>query len=214
MSYWKIILVSILVSTAITTPIQATTLRKLSLSDLTSGADVIVVGKCEQKRCIWRDRKIYTVVTVRIERSLKGRHRTNEVVEVHVLGGQIRKPIPVRMQVQGAAHVTVGEEMVLFLKKEGKEPRRHSFVGMFQGKFTVKQNKEDVTAKVVTQELSPNVKLVGPAKKKARKSLRVRNRHTEKLDAFLERVKALARKSSYSDTRENGAASRTNRGGK
>lgn len=123
----------LVVLAALSTPIShGTVLRKLSLDELVSHADTIVVGTCEKTEAIWLDRKIYTVATIRIGRSVKGRAAADNIIRVYILGGRVRKPMPVKMHVPGAAKVVQGEEMLLFLKSRGSKGQ-HRFVGMARG---------------------------------------------------------------------------------
>ena len=123
----------LVVLAALSTPIShGTVLRKLSLDELVSHADTIVVGTCEK-----------TVATIRIGRSVKGRaaeaiwldrkiYTADNIIRVYILGGRVRKPMPVKMHVPGAAKVVQGEEMLLFLKSRGSKGQ-HRFVGMARG---------------------------------------------------------------------------------
>ncbi|MHC4477352.1 MAG: hypothetical protein ACYTEL_17025 [Planctomycetota bacterium] len=117
---------------------RATTLRKLSLGDLVAHADTIVVGKCEKAQTIWLARKVYTLATVRVSRPVKGKADPNSTIKVYILGGRVRKPMPIKMHVPGAAKVAQGEEMLLFLRATGPRNRHHRFVGMTQGKIPIK----------------------------------------------------------------------------
>ena len=170
---------------------HATTLRKFTLSELSSSADVIAVGKCERKVCFWKDRKIYTSATIRLEKSLKGGDKPNETVEVRMLGGRVYKPIPIRMQVLGVARVSVGEEMVLFLKRDVKKPKRHRFLGMFQGKFTIGTEKPGNVKRAMQTMPRLGVSFTERDEQEIDKARRIRRQYNERLDVFLARVKTL-----------------------
>lgn len=116
---------------------HATTLRKLTLDELVARADTIVVRTCEKTEAIWLARRIYTVATVRLAHSVKGNAAVGGTIEVYVLGGRVRAPVPVKLHVPGAARVSPGEEMVLFLQSRDPKNRIHHFVGMAQGRIPV-----------------------------------------------------------------------------
>jgi hypothetical protein len=118
-------------------PIEATTLRELSLDELVGYADVIVVGKCEKVEAVWLEKKIYTIATVQIIHAAKGDQSAGRRIEVHTLGGSLKEPIPVKMHVPGAESIAAGEEVLLFLEKFGDQKQFHRVVGMAQGKLAV-----------------------------------------------------------------------------
>jgi hypothetical protein len=137
-----------------------TTLKKLSLEELVSSADTITVGKCEKTESVWLARKIYTVATIRVSQSVKGKVKSGSAIDVYVLGGQVKKPMPVKMQVPSAAKVTQGEEMVLFLRAAGPEKKHYCFVGMAQGKVPIQTNPKTGEKVLHYGELAKGVKLI------------------------------------------------------
>ena len=133
------VLLALMVTAILNTSLsRGTVLRKLSLDELVSHADTIVVGTCEKTEAIWLDRKIYTVATVRVSRPIKGKAVVYGGVKLYIPGGRVRRPMPVKMHVPGAAKVVQGEEMLLFLKAGGIKKQQHRFVGMAQGKIPIK----------------------------------------------------------------------------
>ena len=138
--YARALLIYAATTALCTTLCTATTLRKLSLDDLVGHADTIVIGKCEKVETIWLHRRIYTIATVRVSESVKGKVDPNSTIKVYMLGGRVRKPMPVKMHVPGAAKVTPNEEMLLFLKPGGIKKRHHRFVGMTQGKIPIRKD--------------------------------------------------------------------------
>lgn len=131
------LVVAALATSMIVPPLQATTLRKLSLEELVSYADEIVVGKCEKTETIWLEKRIFTVATVQVSQAAKGQAAAGRKLEVYILGGSVKEPIPVRMIVPGAETMAAGEEMLLFLEKFGDKKQFHRVVGMAQGKLPV-----------------------------------------------------------------------------
>jgi len=144
---------------------HATTLRKLSLDDLVTHADVIAVGTCQKMETVWLDKKIYTIATVGISQSLKGNAGAGGTIQVYILGGRVRKPIPVKMHVPGAAQVTLNEEMVLFLQKRGGTKPYYRFVGMRQGKVPVFTDPKTGEKQVCYGQRIKGVKMVDKAGK-------------------------------------------------
>jgi hypothetical protein len=140
---------------------HATVLRRLSLDELVSHADTIVVGKCEKTETVWLARKIYTIATVHVSKSVKGKVDPNSTIKVYVLGGRVRKPMPVKMHVPGAAKVAPSEEMLLFLKPGGVKKRHHRFVGMSQGKIPIRTDPKTGRKKISYRQLIKGVRWVG-----------------------------------------------------
>ena len=120
---------------------RATVLRKLSTDELVRLADGIAVGRCESVETLWLQRKIFTVATVRVEQTVKGATLPGGTLKVYILGGRVKKPLPVRMYVPGAATIARGEEMLLFLKTCGIDKPSYRLVGMSQGKISIHRAK-------------------------------------------------------------------------
>jgi hypothetical protein len=135
---------------------KATTLKKLSLEELASHADTIVIGTCEKVESVWRAKKIYTIATIRVREPMQGEEIVGQEIPVYILGGRVKKPLPIKMHVPGAAKIAPAEEMILFLKKQDskaktkttrKEPQTEKdpssyfrIVGMAQGKIPIITN--------------------------------------------------------------------------
>lgn len=138
----------------------ATTLRKLSLEELVSESDLILVGKCEKVETVWLDKKIYTIATIRVSQSAKGDNKKDEIIKVHILGGRVKEPIPVKMHVLGAAKVSKDEEMILFLQKREGKKSYNRITGMAQGKVPVITDKKTGEKVVHYAEPVKGVKMV------------------------------------------------------
>jgi hypothetical protein len=126
-----------LLALTFTSPSYATTLRRLSIQELVSYSDSIIVGKCEKTETVWLEKRIYTIATVRVSQSAKGDHARGNVIQVYILGGSVKEPLPVKMLVPGAETIAAGEEMVLFLEKFGDKRQFRRVVGMAQGKLPI-----------------------------------------------------------------------------
>ena len=172
-------------------PGHATTLRKLSLDELVAGSDTIVVGNCEKVESVWLEKKIYTIATIRVTHSAKGQAATNDTIQIYELGGTMEKPLPIKMQVPGAATLAQGEEMLLFLEKFGDKKQFHRLVGMAQGKVPVSTDAKSRKKKIYFGEPIKGVqwvdrdgKAVGPDAVGAREA----PAEEGSLDGFLGRV--------------------------
>ena len=123
-------------------PSHASTLRRLSIEELVSYSDSIIVGRCEKTEAVWLGKRIYTIATVRVRQAAKGPHAPGNVIQVHILGGSVTQPLPVKMLVPGAETMTAGEEMLLFLEKFGDKRQFYRVVGMAQGKLSVSTDRK------------------------------------------------------------------------
>jgi hypothetical protein len=112
---------------------QATVLVPLDTRALTARADRVVLGTVESQLARWSDdhQAIFTDVTIRVARSYKGALKAGDTVVVRREGGVVDG---VGMRVYGAAHFTVGEEVLVFVETRGGAAYT---VGMTQGKLRV-----------------------------------------------------------------------------
>jgi len=147
----------------------ATVVPWMDLKEITTQADVIVLGTVESVESGWSDdgRIIVTRATVTVERSLKGGPRTRVVVETP--GGRVGD---LAMVATGAPVFHAGERLVLFLEPAGATAgggRLHGVVGWNQGGMIVRRDRrtgrdlvEDRTAG--TLFLDQQGKPVGPGR--------------------------------------------------
>ncbi len=124
---------------AATPPAGATILRQFDLHGLSRAAQVVVRGKVLSQEARWNaDRtRIYRYSTVEVLERVKGARRAAsgpDRVVVKQIGGEIDGTT---MMVAGTADLEVGEELVLFLRTDG---RFHYLVGMHQGKLGVRRD--------------------------------------------------------------------------
>lgn len=112
-------------------PAHATVLRSLNLTELCDTSPTIVRGRVVQTRSAWRGGRIYTAVTLRVNRSLSGAKRAGDTVTFWRLGGAVGR---IAQRVIGAPRFRAGEQVVVFLHTR----RGRLFVtGMLQGKVRV-----------------------------------------------------------------------------
>jgi hypothetical protein len=132
-----ITILSIFLLLIFTDVLYGSILRKLSLEEIISNSDLIIVGKCEKTETVWLDKKIYTIATIVVNQSVKGKAVIGDKIQVYILGGRVKEPVPVKMQVPGAATIEKEEEMILFLESRGDKKQFHYPVGMAQGKISI-----------------------------------------------------------------------------
>ena len=154
---------------------SATVVPWMDLKEITTQADVIVLGTVDSVESGWSDdgRIIVTRATVTVERSLKGGPRARVVVETP--GGRVGD---LAMVAAGAPVFHAGERLLLFLEPAGITAggvsgadggRRHGVVGWNQGGMIVRRDRrtgrdlvEDRTAG--TLYLDRQGKPVGPGR--------------------------------------------------
>lgn len=110
------------------------TMLKMSVEDLATKADTIVLGTVTQQESAWdtQHTAIYTDVTVAAERVLAGPPWAT--VTLRVAGGIVEG---IGMSTSNDAVFQDGERVIVFLDTTAFPGR---VVGMQQGKFTVKDN--------------------------------------------------------------------------
>jgi hypothetical protein len=111
----------------------------LSVQELTSQADLIVIGRAVDSRSQWTGdgRNLYTLVTIEVEETLKG--TPVDTIVVAVPGGiDANRKFPVAMTYPGAPRITPDEQVVLFANDSQDEMAgTYAVAGYAQGKFTV-----------------------------------------------------------------------------
>lgn len=108
---------------------SATSVRPLSLEQLTTGADDIVYGKVEKVESFWKDQRIETNVTLRTFESWKGGVQTSVVVRVP--GGTVDG---ITMKCSEAPSFRATDEVVCFLRTKD---RMKEVYGWFRGQYTI-----------------------------------------------------------------------------
>ncbi len=119
--------------------VSALMVRK-SIEELTSEADSILIGKVRKIESRWNEEKtlIYTYVTISVKQHTKTLSGVGEVQEiiVRVRGGEVGD---IGLKVSDTPQFREGEQVFLFLKRE-KLPL-FSVTGLFQGKYTIEENR-------------------------------------------------------------------------
>ncbi len=116
---------------------RASVAEALSLEELTARAEDVWLARCVGASSRYDDRgRIVTDLVLALDDSMKGRRRAGEEAVITVLGGVVGD---VGMQVPGEAHMSVGDEAILFVRT-ARDGRRHA-VGMSQGVFPVARDR-------------------------------------------------------------------------
>jgi hypothetical protein len=122
---------SILILLASVLSIHATTVKRMDLDTLVSGAHEIVVGKVRGSETYWSEdgRLILTRDKIEVSETLKGVN--DGTVEITTIGGTIGD---LTLYVAGMSVFKSGEEMIVFVEVAGSF---RTVVGLGQGKFSV-----------------------------------------------------------------------------
>lgn len=122
---------------------HATEIVPVTLENMTSVSDAIVVGDVQDQFSYWENGKIYTNVIIEVSQSLKSAPNDGDTgyVELKLLGGQVGDT---RLEIEHAPVFVNNEKVMLFLRKmdAGYIP-----VGFFYGVYKVthdEQTQKDV----------------------------------------------------------------------
>src|SRR3989442_2270226 len=98
----------------VSTPVLATTVKHLDLGEIIEAADTIVEGRVDSIRSFWQGRQIYTEVSVRVARALKGPRQDG--LPFLQAGGGGATPGADQRTVPGAPVYRVGAGAYFFLR--------------------------------------------------------------------------------------------------
>jgi len=115
---------------------RAAVLVPLSLDELVASADLVVLGEVVRRESFWgpERQRIYSAVTVRIERVIKGETTASELT-VRRLGGTVDGQT---MAVPGSGRLVEGARHLLFLRRgERLAADQLLVVGLAQGIYLV-----------------------------------------------------------------------------
>jgi hypothetical protein len=115
---------------AIRLPTRATTLKRMSVADLSRAAHAVVRARCVTSSTRWDAGEIWTFTTFDIEEIWKGSAPAQ--ITVRLLGGQAGN---FTSTVSGVPRFAPGEELILFL--EHTTAQDFSIVSWMQGTFRI-----------------------------------------------------------------------------
>lgn len=150
----------LLAALVIPIPAAATDRRVLSVAELVSGADAVVVSRLESSRAEWQRSRIVTRHRLQVGEVWRGDLKPEASISVLTLGGVVGE---IGQRVNGQVNLPPDAELVVFLAKAGPANDRHyRIVGMTQGVFNVKRAPGDVDGLVLRDQFAPNVDQQSP----------------------------------------------------
>jgi hypothetical protein len=136
MQQWVRVLLVAVFAVIISAPASATTAIRLSNDAMTNAADVIVIGTAIDVQTVWEGRTLVTVVTLKVNESLKG--AAGSTISIALPGGiDANRAFPVAMTYAGAPSIGIGEEVFVFLASDEDVQSGLTVVGFSQGKFSI-----------------------------------------------------------------------------
>lgn len=138
--------------------LAATTARRLSNEEMADTADIIVIGRVTDVRPVWENpRTLVTLATVSVTERLKG--DSADTISVALPGGiDSNRRFPIAMIYPGAPQLHTGEDVFLFLSRDGEVISGLTVLGFSQGKFSIVDDGKG--GKAVSRDLT-QVTLVG-----------------------------------------------------
>ena len=121
----------------------ATTVKPMSIEELTSAATTIVEGRATSSWSGWNPQHtlIYTFTRVKVSKTLKG--SANETVVVKQLGGSAEG---YTQKVAGVHPMGTGDSAMLFLRASEAHDGTMVIVGLMQGNFRIERETTTGTA--------------------------------------------------------------------
>ncbi len=133
---------------------QATVQKKLSLTELTSKSALVAVGRVVDLRYLTVNSRVWTIVTVMVETSVKGRGENS--IQLRIPGGmQTINGRTLVTKVEGTPEFNRMQRGVFFLN--GKAPAYFDLVGWNQGFWKVQTQNGREVAIASSQETDPDV---------------------------------------------------------
>jgi hypothetical protein len=125
----------ILAAVWVATPARATTLVRMSLSQLSQASSTIVRAHVVGQEAQWNSThtRIMTYTTLQLDEALKGQSPSTLIIEQP--GGTVGN---FHVHVPGAVHLRPQAEYILFLEPAGKT-QTFRMVGMMQGAFRIRR---------------------------------------------------------------------------
>ena len=123
----------------------ATTVKPMSVEDLTAQASAVVEGQATESWSAWNPQHtlIYTFTRLRVAKTLKG--RADETLLIKQLGGSAGG---YTQKVAGVHPLRSGDESVLFLRPSEARDGTMVIVGLMQGNFRIEREAKTGSAVV------------------------------------------------------------------
>jgi hypothetical protein len=93
---------------------EALSMERLEVTELSSAADVIVIGRVKDKSTKFEDRLVQTTYTITANQYLRG--SLGSTFTITQVGGSISTPLPLTQRVDGLAEMFPEERVLLFLE--------------------------------------------------------------------------------------------------
>lgn len=137
----RTIVLAVLMGFWLALPAGATTLVRMSLSQLAQASSTIVQGQVvsQTTRTNAGNTRVYTYTTVQLEKALKG--QPPSTLTIQQLGGTAGN---FHVRVPGTALLRPGTQYILFLEPTAGASATYHLVGMMQGAFRVYQQRNGV----------------------------------------------------------------------
>jgi hypothetical protein len=137
----------------------STSMKEMSLKEICGYSSDIVVAEVISFNSFYKDesrKQIFSEVSLKIENSIKGESKENDILKMTIPGGQING---IRTFIVGAPAYKTGENTLLFLKKNISENLHVNYliVGLSQGKYNIIEENGEKT--VIREQLEDNLKL-------------------------------------------------------
>lgn len=122
-------------------PSSATSVRPPDFSELVEKAESIIRGEVIAVRSEWKGtgqtRRIVTLVTLRVDRTLVGQSNSSRIIELEFLGGRVGLDT---LEVSGMPSFKVGSRDLLFIEKNGRQ--MCPLVGFSHGRYLIVPSKD------------------------------------------------------------------------
>ena len=114
----------------------ATTVKPMSIEELTSAATNVIEGQAVDSTSIWNPQHtlIYTFTRVRVSKTLKG--KSDDIITIKQLGGHAGG---YTQKVAGVHAMQAGDYSVLFLRPSEARDGTMVIVGLMQGNFRIER---------------------------------------------------------------------------
>lgn len=135
----------VLVGLMLALPAGATTLIRMTLTQLAQASSTIVEGHvvAQTSRANQNHTRIFTYTTIQLDKALKG--KAPETITVEQLGGTVGN---VHVHVPGTAYLRPQTQYVLFLEPVKGTTQTFHMVGMMQGAFRVYRDRNGAERRV------------------------------------------------------------------